>query len=905
MTALTLAIGCIATAFAQIERPMPPIVIPPGIPGGGGGGGPIIIVPPIGPGVPTNPEPTISVSRGALVGQTVTASVDFVTLGALPETGSANPVAATHQWSITGARLTSDPRERSVSFVADRAGIVTLAVVVGANGTSYSPTAQVTIFASDSAGALTAPATVMAGAATITATATPARNADRTFRWTVTGDAAIATGQGSASVTIRPGTAGLKELTCHVTLQTLVTIPVRAYLLVTGNGPPVDVLVNQGSGGGAHRTGSRVEILADPPGPGEVFDRWVGDTDLLVGDALAPVLARATLTVPARPVTLTATYRPVAPWSPTVIPAFNVAATGAASGTSTAATASALFHHVPPAAVGLVFLLHDTARTAADWFERPEELLLVRELVAAGYGVAALSSANRTAGTWSSQATLTGNVDAQNHAAAFDRLVADGALPAATPVFFLGVGAGGDAAARVADLLATARPARPVRGAVAYLAAGSESTAVLSRVPQFFLLATNDETLGAAGLATARTHQQLLLGRGIPTELVSHTVAPLPPARLRMLGLNDPDFTAADAQSIWNAVRDAGALDANAYVKSVPAPAALTTALPPALQARAADVAAQLTVAAAGRTFFADANRRVIAFLQARTVDQRAPAPGRIVNLSTRSQIAYLGDSVTLGFTLTGTQPATVLLRGVGPTLGRFGVTAPLPALRLELRSRTASVGVNEAWDRGTNAAPLAAAAASVGAFALTPGSLDTALLVQLNPGTYLATLTGLNGAVGPVLAELYDVSRNGTRLTNLSVLGRLSSAGETLISGVAVAGTLPRTVIVRAVGPSLSAVGVPAHTVLADPRVTLFNGNQPLATNNNWAQAGAATLTAAFPVVGAFPLPNANDAALVHALPPGSYTLEVGAAPGLPALTPPAIDPDTGTVLVEIYELP
>lgn len=906
------------SAPAQIVRPGGPEITVPIGPGGGGnaGGGPIIIGPggggpiiigPGGGGGTVTQDPIITVARGALVGQTVTAAVAFPAAAGQPQT------SATYFWSISGGRMLTDPRERTVEFTADRATIVTLTATVGANGTSYTPTATVTFIAAETAGAITAQASVATSAASVTASVPPAQNGDRTFRWTVSGDAAITAGQNTATVTLRPGTPGLKEIVCNVTLQNLVTSPVRAYLVVTGDGTPTAVTVNGGSGGGSYRAGSRVDVFADAPARGEVFDRWIGDTEALGAGALAPTLAHATITVPATPVTLTATYKAAPEWTAVSIRSFNPQVQAAANGQPATTVSSTLTYQIPAGPRGLVFLLHDSGGSGAEWFERPEQLLLARDLVAAGFGVAALDSLNRTGGTWAGQTTLATNSDALNHGAAVDRFIRDGALTAATPLFFLGVGTGGDTAVRFAEFLATARPARTVKGAVLYLSSGNETLAVTSRVPQFFALATNDETLGPAGLAAARENSQFLVGRGVATAMLNNAVSPVHPARFRQLGLGrETPITGDDAQSIWAAVKTTGALDPNNYVKTQPATAALTTALPAAFKSRAADVAAQLAVASAGRAFYADANPRVIAFLNARLADAAVPVPGRLVNLSTRSEISYLGDTFTMGFTLTGPQRATVLLRGIGPGLARFGVANSLPALRLELSRGSTSLATNEAWNRADNAAQIATAAASVGAFVLPAGSLDTALLVQLDPGTYLATITGLNGAIGGVLGEIYDVSRNPTRLTNIAVLANITTPGESLVPGLVVAGNNPRALMVRAVGPSLVNVGLMPHTLLSDPRLQLFSGPQVIATNNNWAQAGAATLNAAFPLVGAFPLTDPNDAALVSALAPGSYTLQAGPTPTV-TLTPGSNQPtlgfppatSTGTVLVEVYELP
>jgi hypothetical protein len=736
----------------------------------------------------------------------------------------------------------------------------------------------------------------------------PAQNGDRTFRWVLSGGATLVSGQGTPEITFRPGAAGLRQITCNVNLQDLVTVPVQAYVVVTGTGAPVAVTINGGGGSGAYRAGSRVDFIADPPPAGQVFDKWTGDTAVLGTGPLAPLVSRNTFTVPATPVTLTATYKAAPAWTPRSIPNFNPQTQTGANNTATTVSTT-LVHHIPANPTGLVFLLHETGSGGNEWLERPHQLLLCRELVAAGYGIAILNSVNRTAGTWAPQTVLANNLDALNHSAAIARLVTDGALTAAKPIFFLGRGGGATAALRYADLLATATPALPVKGAVLFLSAGLEALAVTSRVPQFYALAANDDVVGAAGLTTARDSSQILLGRGIATGIATNPVSPLLAGRFRSLGLTASTFTAADAQAIWTAVKGAGLLDENNYPKTVPTNAALTTALPAAYSTRAADVRSEIAIAAAEREFFSDANARVINFLSSRATDAPVPPPGRLVNLSTRSSIAFLGDSLSLGFNISGTQRATLLIRGGGPALAKFGLTGALTAPRLELYRGTTVLATNDGWDKpgsGATAAQIATAAAGVGAFALDPGALDTAILTQLDPGTYTATISGLSGATGDVLAEIYDVSRNATRLSNLSTLARINNEGDLLIPGIVVAGNNPRTLLIRAVAQSLREFGLPPEAVLGDARVSILSGTQTVDTNNNWAQTNAAPLNAAFPAVGAFPLSSASDAALLNALAPGSYTLQAGAAP-LPA-QPPAnfVAPNsTGSVLVEVYEVP
>ena len=876
LAACSCLLAWLAPAFSQVRPP-----------GGGGAPG----------------QPAITVAPGILVGSPEPAAV---TLG---QAGGGPGAQATYQWTITGGRILNDPRSAAIQFAADAAGPVSLGVTVTVAGTATTLTAQVTAISSATAGTITTAATVASDATTVTASVPPADNGDRTFRWSVSSGATIVAGQGTPTLTYRPGPAGLKQLTCNVNIRNLVTVPVQAYVVTTGTGAPAVVTINGGSGGGTYPAGSRVDISADPPTAVQVFDKWTGDIALLGTGPLATAVSRVAITLPAGGATLTATFKPAPAWAPRTVANFNPQTQTGPNNTTTTVTTT-LTYYAPANPAGLVFLLHESGGGGNDWFERPNQIVLVRDLVAAGYAVAALNSINRTNGAWTAQPLLANNLDALNHGAALTRLIADGATTAAKPVFFLGNGTGANAALRYADQLATATPARPVKGAVLFLSSGIDTFSVTSKVPQFFALAANDNQLGTTGLTDARDASQVLLGRGIATGFAVNPIAPLTPNRFRSLALTSATFTNTQAQEIWDVVKASGILDPNNYLRVLPGLNAFTNVLPTTYRPRAADILAEVAIAGAEREFFPEANARVINFLNGRVAEIAVPAPGRLVNLSTRSSLAFLGDSLSLGFNISGTQRATLLIRGIGPALAKFGLTTALSAARLEVYRGTDVIQANEGWDKpvagGPTAAQISAAAASVGAFALDAGAADAAVLVQLDPGTYTTTIRGLGGATGDVLAEIYDVSRNGTRLTNLSTLARINNEGDLLIPGIVVAGTTPRTLLIRAVAQGLRDFGLPADAVLGDPRVTVLEGTQPVDTNNNWGQTNAAVLTAAFPAVGAFALRNAADAALINPLPPGSYTLQAGAAP-LPQ-NPPSnfVAPNaTGSVLVEVYEVP
>jgi hypothetical protein len=134
----------------------------------------------------------------------------------------------------------------------------------------------------------------------------------------------------------------------------------------------------------------------------------------------------------------------------------------------------------------------------------------------------------------------------------------------------------------------------------------------------------------------------------------------------------------------------------------------------------------------------------------------------------------------------------------------------------------------------------------------------------------------------------------NSARLVNLSILTTLPASGDSFTLGYVVGGSGTagaKPLVIRAVGPSLGALGVPG--TLDDPKLELFAGNTKIDENDNWG--GGTSLAAAMAAVGAFPYASATsrDAAALSSLNAGaSNTMKVSAAGN-----------GTGTVLAEIYD--
>jgi sugar lactone lactonase YvrE len=132
-------------------------------------------------------------------------------------------------------------------------------------------------------------------------------------------------------------------------------------------------------------------------------------------------------------------------------------------------------------------------------------------------------------------------------------------------------------------------------------------------------------------------------------------------------------------------------------------------------------------------------------------------SPTRLVNISSRANVGVGASALVAGFVISGTSSETVLIRGIGPTLGtNYGLTGVLgrPSVIVQNSSGT-SVGTNSGWAGSTTLSQIFNA---VGAFSLPATSLDAALVVTLAPGAYTATLTGVGSTTGIGLLEIYEV---------------------------------------------------------------------------------------------------------------------------------------------------
>lgn len=133
---------------------------------------------------------------------------------------------------------------------------------------------------------------------------------------------------------------------------------------------------------------------------------------------------------------------------------------------------------------------------------------------------------------------------------------------------------------------------------------------------------------------------------------------------------------------------------------------------------------------------------------------------GKLLNLSTRAEIRPETGAIIVGFVLGGETVSKVLVRAIGPTLSDYGVSGVLADPRIVLKRSEVVLATNDDWhDSQVSFNEIVSTTTQVGAFALGTDSADAALLIDLTPGVYTATVSGHGSeSSGVVLAEIYLV---------------------------------------------------------------------------------------------------------------------------------------------------
>ena len=265
------------------------------------------------------------------------------------------------------------------------------------------------------------------------------------------------------------------------------------------------------------------------------------------------------------------------------------------------------------------------------------------------------------------------------------------------------------------------------------------------------------------------------------------------------------------------------------------------------------------------------------------TVNPSAPQPsrGQPLNIATRMKVLS-GDNVLIGgFIVTGPSGSTkkVLIRGIGPSLSNFGISGTLSDPLLELHKPDGSVTTNDNWQQGdTSQIPNGFAPSD---------PRESVVVATLTPGNYTAIVKGAHGETGIGLAEVYDLdSSSSAKLANISTRGFIDTGDNVMIGGFIVGGNEPATILIRAIGPTLTTFGV--QGALDDPMLELHDANGGSINNDNWRETQENDIVAT-----TIPPSNNREPAILATLVPGNYTAIVRGK-----------NNTTGIGLVEAYNL-
>jgi hypothetical protein len=251
-----------------------------------------------------------------------------------------------------------------------------------------------------------------------------------------------------------------------------------------------------------------------------------------------------------------------------------------------------------------------------------------------------------------------------------------------------------------------------------------------------------------------------------------------------------------------------------------------------------------------------------------------------LVNISTRMQVLTDDKLLIGGFIITGNAPKKVILRAIGPSLTAFGLTDALVDPVLELHMPDMTVVTNDNW-KETQQAEIEAAG-------FAPGSEEeSAIIATLAPGSYTAIVSGKNGGMGIGLVEAYDLDAAAdSTLANISTRGFVDTGDNVMIGGVIIGGGTSQ-VLVRAIGPELTPLGV--NGALEDTTLELHDKDGvQIVSNDDWKETQQADIEA----TGLAPADD-RESAILATLAPDSYTAIVRGK-----------DDTTGVGLVEVYNV-
>ena len=274
-------------------------------------------------------------------------------------------------------------------------------------------------------------------------------------------------------------------------------------------------------------------------------------------------------------------------------------------------------------------------------------------------------------------------------------------------------------------------------------------------------------------------------------------------------------------------------------------------------------------------TGYHNGSESIAEFVQTVFLSGETPPPGVVGNVSTRLPVGTGDNALIEGFIVQGSAGSTkkILVRAIGPSLLSFGISDALLNPTLEIRDASgAAVATNNDW-KNTQVGGLITGdqSAEISASGLAPANdAESAIIANLAPGSYTAVVRGVGDTTGTGVVDAYDLgSASPARLANIATRGLIQPGDKLMIAGFIVQDA-PAQTVVRAIGPSLLALGI--SNALPDTTLQVRNQNGVLLVeNDDWKTNQRAQLES----LGLQPS-HGLEAALVTTIPPGQYTAQV-----------------------------
>lgn len=319
------------------------------------------------------------------------------------------------------------------------------------------------------------------------------------------------------------------------------------------NSDSATVTVVNGYGSGTYKVGDTVHIWSNAIADNYVFDQWTGYSSLLRNSGEW----HNTFIMPAQNVTVTASQKAITAFTLKYekIKCVNISKN--------------VYSYFPSSLKGVAFLLHGSGGSALNLVTNFEWTTMIKDLVAAGYGVIVTEAEEAALGDLDGNGSIqwkttpvdtTTNIDTRNIKALRDTFYARGSMNASIPLYSIGMSNGGAFSCVLSYLY-------KFKSGVSYCAQAYTLIFNASTVPYQFCMARNDEQpeVGATGNADALTNSNTLNGHGVCSKYFITDKSPVYPERFARRS----DISIATSTALYKELKNNNWLDSKNCLKAL------------------------------------------------------------------------------------------------------------------------------------------------------------------------------------------------------------------------------------------------------------------------------------------------------------------------------------------------